>query len=202
RVLIEGVDMIRALDIYTGRMLWETKLPGVGTFFNNLAHQAGANASGSNFVCASDGIYVAWNNKCVVLDPDNGVIKQTITLPMSPKDKDAPRWGYLNVEGDYLIGGADPVFDEKYLPPKDQTPGSGDDDRPVSKSLSKVVDALKPFSDNMSASRRLVVMDRRSGKVLWQTTANYSFRHNGTCVGGGRLYTIDRLPSDDLAKRR
>lgn len=202
RILIEGVDMIRALDIYTGRMLWETKLPGVGTFFNNLAHQAGANASGSNFVCASDGIYVAWNNKCVVLDPDSGVIKQTITLPMSPKDKDAPRWGYLNIEGDYLIGGADPVFDEKNLPPKNQAPGSGDDDKPVSKSLSKVVDALKPFSDNMSASRRLAIMDRRSGKVLWQTTANYSFRHNGTCVGGGRLYTIDRLPSDDLAKRR
>ena len=27
--------------------------------------------------------------------------------------KVAPRWGYLNVQGDYLVGGADPIFDEK-----------------------------------------------------------------------------------------
>ena len=28
--IIEGVDMLRAVDIYTGRLLWETTLPGVG----------------------------------------------------------------------------------------------------------------------------------------------------------------------------
>jgi outer membrane protein assembly factor BamB len=204
RIILEGVDMMRALDIYTGRLLWETKLPGVGDFFNNLAHQAGANASGGNFVCASDGIYVAWKNNCVMLDPETGVIKRTFTLPPSLKPNDSLRWGYLNIDGDYLIGGAEPVFDEKNLPPKNPAPGFGDDDNKsiVSKSLSKVVAAMKPFSDNMSASRRLVVMDRHSGKILWQTSANYTFRHNGTCVGGGRLYTVDRLPSEELAKRR
>ncbi len=203
RILIEGVDMIRALDIYTGRLLWETPLPGVGDFFNNLAHQAGANASGSNFVSTSDGIYVAWNNSCVMLDPDTGKIKKTFRMPPAPKSKTPPRWGYLNVEGDYLIGGADPLFDSKNLPSKDQKPGSGDDNAPaLSKSLAKVVNALKPFSDNMSASRRIVVMDRHTGKVIWEDTAHYAFRHNATCVGGGRLYTIDRLSHDELVKRK
>src|SRR5207248_8524 len=61
RMIIEGVDLMRAIDIYTGRLLWETKLPGVGFFYNNLAHQPGANAAGSNFVSTPDGIYVAYN---------------------------------------------------------------------------------------------------------------------------------------------
>src|SRR5262249_36407870 len=55
RLFIEGVDMFRAIDIYTGRLLWETRLPGVGQFFNNLAHQPGANAAGSNYVSSANG---------------------------------------------------------------------------------------------------------------------------------------------------
>jgi len=60
RMIIEGVDLMRAIDNLPGRLLWETKLPGVGYFYNNLAHQPGANASGSNFVSTPDGIYVAY----------------------------------------------------------------------------------------------------------------------------------------------
>src|SRR5207237_496276 len=69
RLLIEGVDLMRALDIYTGRLLWEASLPGVGKAFDVLPHQTGANASGSNFVSTPDGIYVAVGNACVRLDP-------------------------------------------------------------------------------------------------------------------------------------
>src|SRR5207247_5665579 len=50
RMIIEGVDLLRAIDIYTGRLLWDTKLPGVGFFYNNIAHQTGAYGSGSNSV--------------------------------------------------------------------------------------------------------------------------------------------------------
>ncbi len=46
RCILEGVDSIRALDIYTGRVLWETSLPGVGSYYNNTAHQVGANGAG------------------------------------------------------------------------------------------------------------------------------------------------------------
>ncbi len=208
RVLIEGVDMLRCLDVYTGRMLWETSLPGLGTFYNNVQHQAGANSAGSNFVSMHDGIYVAWDYQCVVLDPDTGKIKRSIKLPPAKGTKAAPRWGYINIEGDHLIAGADPLFDEKNMPPKNQ--GSGDDDdksglapsNPIGSSLKKIVAALKPFSDNMSASRRIIVLDRHSGAVIWETTANYSFRHNGTCVGNGRIFTIDRLSGDELLKRK
>ena len=48
----------------------------------------------------------------------------------------------------------------------------------------------------------LVVMNRVTGKVLWTADAKSGFRHNATCTGGGRLYTIDRLSGDQLAKYR
>jgi hypothetical protein len=40
--------------------------------------------------------------------------------------------------------------------------------------------------------------------VLWTASARLGFRHNATCIGGGRLYTIDRLSGPQLSayKRR
>jgi hypothetical protein len=55
-------------------------------------------------------------------------------------------------------------------------------------------------NDNMSSSKHLVVMDRQTGKVAWTATAEHGFRHNGTCIGNGRLYTIDRLSGPQLSK--
>jgi outer membrane protein assembly factor BamB len=207
RIIIEGVDLLRALDIYTGRLLWETKIPGVGQFYNNLLHQPGANSAGSNFVSTADGIYVAYEKKCLRLDPATGKIVDEFPMPILPGMTEAPRWGYINVAGDYLIGGADPLFDAKSLPKPPRDPKDGDDkdkefpDAPTkSSTLGKVLKLVKSPSDNMSASRHIVVLDRRTGRLLWSRAANYAFRHNAICVGGGRLYAIDRLSGQQLAK--
>ncbi|MCI0680659.1 MAG: PQQ-binding-like beta-propeller repeat protein [Gemmataceae bacterium] len=204
RMIIEGVDLIRALDIYTGRLLWETKIPGVGRFFNNLSHQPGANASGSNFVCTSDTIYVVHEKKCLRLDPATGKIIGEFRLPILPGMHETPRWGHVSVAGDYLIGGADPLFDPKALPPPITDPRAGDDKEPGaapvrSSSLSKVLKLIKGPRDNLSASRHIVVLNRHTGTLLWSRAANYAFRHNAICVGGGRLYVVDRLSGDQLA---
>ncbi len=205
RIIIEGVDLIRALDIYTGRLLWETRIPGVGAFYNNLSHQPGANSAGSNFVSTADGIYVVADKKCLRLDAATGVITAEFTLPKLPGMIETPRWGYINVVGDYLIGGADPLLDPKMLPKPPLDPREGDDKDPSggplkSSSLTKVLSLVKNFNDNMSASRHLVVMNRQTGKMLWSRSAFYAFRHNAICAGGGRLYAIDRLSGDQLAK--
>ena len=49
RLFIEGPDLIRAVDVYTGRMLWQADLPGLGHAFAkfpifraNEAHEPGA----------------------------------------------------------------------------------------------------------------------------------------------------------------
>jgi outer membrane protein assembly factor BamB len=201
RIIIEGVDLIRCLDMYTGRQLWETPLPGVGSFYNNVAHQPGANASGSNFVSMPDGIYVAYRSGCTVLDPANGNPIHEFKVPKLPGANPNAPWGYIDVVGDLLIGGADPIFDVKALPPKDQ--GNGNDDEPAgskSKSLDKVLKAIKGTTDNLSASRYLFALDRHTGKMVWTAKANLGFRHNGICVGGGRVYAIDRLSGEQVSK--
>ena len=42
RIIVEGPDLLRAVDAYTGRLLWETPLPGLGEFYNSPSHQPGA----------------------------------------------------------------------------------------------------------------------------------------------------------------
>ncbi len=203
RIIVEGVDFLRALDIYTGRLLWQVKLPGVGAFFNNLAHQPGANSSGTNYICMPDGIYVAIDKTCLRLDLDTGKTLDEFRLPLFAGMTESPRWGYLNVSGEYLVAGADPCMERPAEKPKKKTDNGDDDldDAGLAKLLAK---ANRGANDNLSSSKHLVVMDRHTGKVLWTVSARAGFRHNGTCVGGGRprpmLFTIDRLSGPQLAR--
>jgi outer membrane protein assembly factor BamB len=209
RLFIEGMDMLRATDIYTGRVLWETKLPGIGTLYDNTAHQPGANASGTNYIATPDGIYVAYHDACLVLDPVTGKEQTRFQLPAEDSQR-APLWGYLNVEGDYLVGGADPLFDPKLLKnsSKNRSSSSGDDDDDDKKPKNSLLEdakalaakVLKVENDNYSSSHKLVVMDRATGKVRWSAVARSGFRHNAICMGAGRLYCIDRLSGVQLSR--
>lgn len=208
RIIIEGVDMLRAMDVYTGRILWETKLQGVGVLYDNLAHQPGANAAGTNYISTSDGIYVAYGKLCVRLDPATGQKLAAFRLP-AVGDKLDPAWGYINVLDDYLISGADPLFDAAVAKEAKATPKEKTDDDPPKKD--EKPDWLSPLAakvssratnDNFSSSKSLVVMDRHSGKVLWTATAKSGFRHNAICAGGGRVYCIDRLSGPQVARMK
>jgi outer membrane protein assembly factor BamB len=175
RLIIEGMDLLRAMDIYTGRLLWEASLPGVGALYDNTAHQPGANASGTNYIAAKDGIYVAYGKSCLRLDPATGQKTAEFQLPAAPGGSEPPVWGYLNVADQYLVGGAEPLFN----------PGLANS---------------RGENDNHASSSRLAVLDRASGKVLWTITAKSGFRHNGICIGGGRLYCIDRVSGPELSR--
>lgn len=180
RVIIEGVDMLRAVDSYTGRLLWERSLPGVGHFFSNLGHQPGANATGTNFISMPDGIYVAYGPKCLRLSPETGETILEFSLPPAEEGGETPNWGYINVVDDYLIAGADPIVSER-----------DDDGR-----------AQFGKTDNLSSSKRLVVLNRHDGKVQWWVEAINDFRHNAICAGGGRLYCVDLLSQGELARMK
>jgi outer membrane protein assembly factor BamB len=171
RLFIEGVNMLRAVDIYTGRLLWEASLPGVGKAYDTLPHQAGANAGGTNYISTADGIYIAHDKLCVRLDPATGKRLAEFKLPILPGEEEPPAWGYINVYEDYLIGGANPPLTD-------------------TKGKNAVV----------SSSKTLFVLNRHNGKVLWSVTAQSGFRHNGICLGGGRLYCLDRPSTDHLAR--
>jgi outer membrane protein assembly factor BamB len=196
RLFIEGINVFSARDVYTGRVLWKKELPELNTFgmyynetFNpdpydrsyNQVHIPGANLYGSNFVATEDRVYLIQGATCLVLDAVTGETLAEWTLP----EKDgigAPKWGHLGVFGDRLIAGVAPYE--------------------VVKKGEKT--EIIPNNRYSAASKYLVVMDRRSGEVLWEREAEYNFRHNTIVAGSGKVFCIDGM-SDfrlDLMKRR
>ncbi len=109
RLFIEGRDMLRATDIYTGRLLWERKLPDVGQYYDYTSHEPGANAIGGNTVSLRDGVYVLHRHHCLRLDPATGETLEAFTLPESKIPQEARQWAFLAARGDLLFAGAWPV---------------------------------------------------------------------------------------------
>jgi outer membrane protein assembly factor BamB len=176
RLYIEGPESLRAMDVYTGRVLWERELPGLGAPYDNTSHQPGANALGSNYASATDGIYVAHGQGCLKLDPASGETVSELTLPPTEGQNEPQAWGYLGIYGDLLIAGASPI----------------------------VFDGEQPMGrmDNWdgTSSKQIVAMDRQSGEVKWALESEYGFRHNAICAGGGKVFCVDRLPDAVVAK--
>lgn len=105
RLFIEGRDILRAVDVYTGRLLWETEFKDLGKFYDNTSHQPGANEIGSNYVSVSDAIYVVYGDKIKVLDPATGAVTKEFAMP----GESTPQWGTLAVCEDLLLAAASPV---------------------------------------------------------------------------------------------
>ena len=78
RLFIEGRNMLRAVDVYTGRLLWETEFEDLGKFYDNTSHQPGANEIGSNYVSVSDAVYVAYGDKIHGARSGHGHIQQAV----------------------------------------------------------------------------------------------------------------------------
>lgn len=178
RVIIEGPDVLRATDAYTGRLLWERELPKIGALYNNQMHHAGANGTGANYISQPDGIYAIYPPGCLRLDPSTGETLAEFRLPDVPGESGPSPWNYINVADDYLIAGID-------LP-------------------ESLVKGDKRVYDDYIDSKRVYVLDRHDGRVLWSVDAQFQFRNNAICAGGGRLYCIDLLSKAelDLLKRR
>jgi len=175
QLFIEGPNIMRALDVYTGRVLWEADLPGVGVHYDYTTHVPGASAIGSNYASAEDGVYVCYDTECRRLEPKNGSTISTFAIT-DPIYGDAV-FSQVKIWEDLLVVAADPV------------PYNG-------------IIGHNNYSE--ASSRDLVVMNRYSGTILWERRANHSFHHNTIIVGNDILYCIDRIPPDyaDALSRR
>ena len=175
RLFIEGRNMLRAVDVYTGRLLWQQPFQDLGEYYDNTNHQPGANEIGSNYVSVSDGIYVAYGRKCMRLDPETGEEKDVFHLPRQDGLGEA-QWGYIGVYKDLLIATAMPI-------------GMGKEDKrkPIK---GKTVHRNAPYG---AGSRWLIVMDRHGAgnKALWARQAEANFRHNASVAGAGKVFCID-----------
>ena len=196
RLFIEGIQVISARDVYTGRVLWRKELPGLNTYqmyYNesyvpdpydrtyNQRHIPGANEYGTNFVVTSERIYLVREEVCLILDPATGDTLDEWKLPATSESPE-PNWGYIGVYEDLLIAGAAPWR----ITEKDEEP---------------IIQANNRFA---MGSKYIVVMDRFSGKVLWTRKADYTFRHNAIVAGKDKLFCIDSVsePKLNIMKRR
>jgi outer membrane protein assembly factor BamB len=150
RLLIEGPDVLRAIDVYTGRLLWEAQLPGLGRHYNTTAHQPGANALGSNYVTLPDAIYALHLDRCLRLDPHTGRTVAEFSLPRAAAGTGAegaalPPWGFLAVSDNVLLGGELPPglglpdFSPRELLAADRDPQRAAD-------LRKFIESLRGFA--------------------------------------------------------
>jgi len=178
RLFIEGADIMRAVDVYTGRVLWERELKGLGEYYNNTRHFPGAGEIGSNYVSLPDAVYVVYGKKILELDAATGKTRREYQPPA-----DVANFGWLSVEKNYLITASAPVA---ILPPQGQKEQPG----------TAVEQLLARYA---SGSRILTVYDRMTGKQLWTRNAQFNFRHNNIVAGGGRVFVIDSLTD---AKRK
>ena len=120
RMFIEGINSISARDVYTGRVLWIRQFEDLGTFgiyYNetykdtplnpsyNQKHIPGANGRGANYVATEDAIYLVIDDGCHILDPQTGETKKIIHLSKSSGQSEAPKWGFIGIYEDVLIGG-------------------------------------------------------------------------------------------------
>lgn len=106
RMVIEAAGKLSAVDIYTGRMLWEKEIPGLGRPFEGLEYQAGARLLGGNYVTLPDSIYVNTGRECLRLDPKSGDTLATFSLPGEAGEQGIPPWAFASVSDDVLIGTA------------------------------------------------------------------------------------------------
>jgi len=197
RLFIEGMDLLSARDVYTGRVLWRTVLGDLGTFgsyydesYPSQSHIPGANSRGTNFVATHDAVYVVQANDCHVLDVATGEKRATFSLPAAENGTDSS-WGYIGVYEDLLVAGSGFVTFSRLLS-KTERAAQLEGTRP----------AFVNF-DN-TASRRLVVMDRHSGEVRWTREARQGFPHNGIALARNTLFCLDKAPPhiEGILRRR
>ena len=98
RMIIQGPKKMTAVDIYTGRILWQIPLPeGLSP-----GRRANWGPTGFHFVAVKDAIYLAYADRCRKLDPATG--KQTAEFRLPEKGE---QWGRIRVTKKLLIV---PVF--------------------------------------------------------------------------------------------
>ncbi len=178
RQVFVGMETISARCVYTGRELWEREFPGIGKPFNSVSNKPGATYIGSPFVSLPDAVYLRWEGKIYRSDPPPGRTTGTFALP-----------GRL----------VEAIYDDRKLPEL----GARECARRLSDSHRRTPSFRGSTSGGQqtytgTSSRRLAVLQRHSGEVLWEREAEVGFRHKTIVSSNDALFLIDGLSENAL----
>lgn len=124
RLVIQGIGVIHARDVYTGRVIWRREFPKLNTFGmyyteshnpdpwapgRNQGHYPGANLFGSNYVTLPDRVYLLDQTVCHVLEAATGKTLAEFKLPAA-QGQAPPNWGVVLADDDLLIATAEPLI--------------------------------------------------------------------------------------------
>ncbi|MGC9326254.1 MAG: hypothetical protein ACP5I1_01340, partial [Candidatus Hinthialibacter sp.] len=183
KMFVEGLNALRAVDAYNGRILWEHPLPGVLEQYNQ-EHLMGTAGTGSNFCISNNRLYLHTQDRCLCIDADSGETIREYAAP-SLLDGRPGTWGYIACFENMLYGSlanTDHIVKWRYL--------QGD------------------MSGQFTESHSFFAMDVETGKILWRYNAKDSIRHNAIAIGNDAVYLIDRPIAEfdridfNAAKRR
>jgi hypothetical protein len=111
------------------------------------------------------------------LGPASGETLDDVSASRGGPGPRSADWGHISAWEDLLITTVEPhVFE---------------DDR--TRTLFPRMADIKGRDWNATSSRRLVVMDRHTGEILWTRDAEIGFRHNTIVTAAGLLFLIDGL---------
>lgn len=181
RLIVEGIDELRAVSAYNGQVLWSYSLPKILSVFD-AEHLMGTSGTGSNF-CISDGsVYLRKADHCLRIDAATGKKLAEFIAPKTHQDSNSKQiWGHIACEDNLLFGSVantEFVVGFRY--------GKSD------------------MKTQFTQSKSLFAMDAKSGELKWQFEAKNLIKHNTIAIGDGRVYFIDRPASekDAMDKRR
>ena len=192
----DGKKEMRAIDIYTGRMLWKRE----------------SDTSLVRFVTLPDAVYVASDLTCDVLDPATGAVRESLTLRVeAPHGKKAGivavranqeillvGVGYDLPENEHSHSAMDHgLWDARVLVALDRKTGRQLWTKKAEQrfnlhsiamggGLVFAADSLSPSVADQMERRgtmpetfpsKIVALDQRSGKIQWQKQYDYQFRN-------------------------
>jgi outer membrane protein assembly factor BamB len=171
RMFVEGLDAVRAVNIYNGSVFWESPLKGLlGPYHQD--HLTGVAATGSNMCLGQDRLFLHTGVRCLSLDVKTGRQVASWEAPRGPDGKPG-RWGFLACQDEILFGS---VPNEKHV---------------VKESWRAFLGKLD-MTELLSESAILFALDARTGSLRWKFAPQHSIRHNTIAIGQGRVYLIDR----------
>jgi len=119
-----------------------------------------------------------------------------VSVAQVGRDEGHAAWGYINVAG-IPDRGADPLLEHALRSPAQATSqGAGKKRNPPSVSSSRRSTApATPCRPAVISSSWTATPASGLDRLREER-----FRHNATCAGGGRLYTVDRLSGEQLGR--
>lgn len=94
RIFFQGPGKFSAVDAYTGQVLWQQEIKlGKG-----LGRAGNFAVAGYHLVAAPDALYLAYEDTCLVFDPQTGEPRAPLALPAA-----GDRWGRMRIWQDVLL---------------------------------------------------------------------------------------------------